>query len=89
MKNGRGIRGGVHSPALEAQLKKLRIKIRQANRQATAEIEKNVRKFGIIAQAAEKDLQKLKGAGKVALRGFRSELKKSWKDLKRVAQRQF
>jgi archaellum component FlaC len=70
-------------------MKKLRIKLKKANHLAAKEIEKNVRKFGIIAKAAERDLKKLKGAGKVALRGFRSELKSSWKDLKRVAQKQF
>ena len=89
MKNGRTIRGNGQSPALNAQLKRLRVKIEKANRLAAKEIEKNVRKFGVIAHAAEKDLKKLRGAGKVALRSFRSELKKSWQDLKRVAHQQF
>ena len=89
MKSGRTTRGNGHSPALEAQLKRLRIKIKKANSLAAKEIEKNVRKFGVIAHAAEKDLKKIRGAGKTALRGFRSELKRAWQDLKRVAHRQF
>jgi hypothetical protein len=70
-------------------MKQLRIKLQKANRLAAKEIEKNVRKFGVIADAAERDLKKLRGAGKTALRSFRGELKRSWQDLKRVAQRQF
>ena len=82
-------RGNGHSPSLDAQLRRLRVKIRKANRLAAREIEKNVQKFGIIANAAERDLRKLRGAGKSALRAFRGELKRSWKDLKRVAHQQF
>jgi hypothetical protein len=77
MRNGRTTRGNGHSPALNAQLRRLRIKVKIANRLAAKEIERNVRKFGIIANAAERDLS------------FRSELKRSWQDLRRVAQRQF
>jgi archaellum component FlaC len=82
-------RGNGRSPSLNAQLNRLRIKIKKANYLAAKEIEKNVHKFGIIVNAAERDLRKLKGAGKSALRSFRGELKKSWKDLKRVAHQQF
>lgn len=81
--------GNGQSPALEAQVKRLRIKIRKANQAAAKEIQRNVHKFGIIANAAERDLKKLRGAGKNALRIFRSELKRSWQDLKRVAHQQF
>lgn len=82
-------RGNGHSPSLNAQLLRLRLRLRKANRLAAKEIEKNVRKFGVIANAAERDLRKLRGAGKIALRAFRGELKRSWKDLKRVAHQQF
>ena len=75
--------------AIDRKLLALRLKIRRANRLAAKEIERNVRKFGIIAHAAERDLKKLRGAGKIAMRGFRTELKKSWKDLKRVAHQQY
>lgn len=85
----KGTRGNGRAPSMDAQLRRLRIKIQKANRLAAKEIEKNVQKFGIIANAAERDLRKLKGAGKSALRIFRSELKRSWMDLKRVAHQQF
>jgi hypothetical protein len=85
----KGTRGNGHSPSLEAQMKRLRAKVKKANRQAARGIETNIRKFGIIANAVERDLKKLRGAGKSALRTFRNELKRSWKDLKRVAHQQF
>jgi hypothetical protein len=85
----RRTQGNGRSPSLDAQLKKLRIKIKSANKMAAREIEDNVRKFGFIAEAAERDLKRLRGLGKGTLRAFRSELKRSWKDLKRVAQQQF
>lgn len=89
MKRTNRARGNGRSPSLDAQLKRLRIKMRSANRRAAKGIEENVRKFDVIANAAERDLKRLRGVGKVALRAFRSELKRSWMDLKRVAHQQF
>lgn len=83
------IRGNGRAPSLDAQLKRLRAKMKKANRLAAKGIETNLRKFDAITNAAERDLKKLRGVGKNALRTFRSELKRSWNDLKRVAQRQF
>ncbi|HSA58826.1 MAG TPA: hypothetical protein VLJ37_04000 [bacterium] len=83
------IRGNGRTPSLDAQMKRLRAKMKNANRLAAKGIEANVRKFDAIANAAERDLRKLRGVGKNALRTFRSELKRSWQDLKRVAHQQF
>ena len=50
---------------------------------------KNRSLFHAIASEAEKDLKRFKGIGKVSLRAFQTELKRSWKDLKRIAYQQF
>jgi len=82
-------KGNGRTPSLDAQLKQLQIRMKKANQLAAKGIQENVRKFDAIANAAERDLKRLKGVGKNALRSFQSELKRSWMDLKRVAQRQF
>jgi predicted flap endonuclease-1-like 5' DNA nuclease len=84
MKTGNG-----RTPSLDAQLKALQSRMKKANQLAAKGIQENVRKFDAITNAAEKDLKRLKGVGKSALRTFKSELKRSWKDLKRIAQQQF
>jgi hypothetical protein len=89
MKRKNRTHGNGHSPSLNAQLKRLRIRIKSANRVAAKEIQGNIHKFGVIASAAERDLKRLRGLGKGTLRAFRSELKRSWNDLKRVAHQQF
>ena len=75
--------------SLEAELKQLELKIKKANRLAAKGIEENVSLFHAMASEAEKDLKRLKGVGKTSLRAFRNELKRSWKDLKRIAYQQF
>lgn len=82
-------KGNESIPALEADLKRLQLKIKKANQLAAKGIEKHVSLFHTIAISAEKDLKRLKGVGKVSLRAFQTELKRSWKDLKRIAHQQF